>query len=520
MGKGGIFVRNPAAVFLCCVLWFCVFTTTNFLLPVSAAEEVETVIIDANAPAKPFPHFWENMFGSGRSILSLQENYRKDLRKVKSIADVKYVRFHDIFHDQVGVYDEDKNGKPIYNFTYVDQIYDGLLDNGVRPFVELGFMPNKLAASPPVIHSFWYHPNVTPPKNWDRWAELINKFTTHLIERYGIEEVSKWYFEVWNEPDLEFWGGEPRQPTYYHLYDVTAREIKRVDPHLRVGGPATATKDWITAFIDYCAHNKTPIDFVSTHTYANEWDEEAKKSPMARSATVAGNMAAVKQMVHASPLPNLPIIWTEYNASYNNEVNVTDSEFMGPWIANNIRLCDGLAEGMSFWTFSDVFDEDGVASKPFYGGFGLIAVGGIPKASFNAFKLLHMLGETRFNIDSPSALATRNKDGNVVLAVWNYVSAELDGKPKTVKIILKNTGATKKHARVHLLDKEHGCALTTWLKMGSPAFPTRQQQTALRAAAELPAPQHYFLNSTPGQNQKELTLQLQPKALAVVELID
>lgn len=504
---------------LCVLFSFCL----CIYAPLVKAQDYvqrETVFVDYNAPASPFPHIWENMFGSGRSVLSLQENYREDLRKLKTVADVKYIRFHDIFHDQVGIYDEDKDGKPIYNFTCVDQIYDGLLKEGVRPFVELSFMPNKLAARPPVIHSFWYHPNVTPPKDWQKWSDLIAAFGKHLIERYGIDEVSKWYFEVWNEPDIEFWAGQPRLETYYHLYDVTARQIKAVDPRLRIGGPATAMKDWIPSFINYCASNKVPIDFVSTHTYANEGDAAAKNNPLARSRVVSDNVKVVNQMVKVSALPSLPIIWSEYNASWKNEVEVTDSELMGPWLANNIKLCDGLADGMSFWTFSDVFDEDGIATTPFYGGFGLIATGGIPKASFNAFKLLHLLGNQRLPVESDSALLSKTSDGKLVLAVWNYFSEEVKGNPKDVLVQVKNLPASIKNARVQILDKDHGSVLSTWRKMGSPQFPSREQQTALRKAAELPAPQIVALRPSSRKGSlKELSLNLAARGLALVEFI-
>jgi xylan 1,4-beta-xylosidase len=494
------------------------FLVLSIFLPALAAEEYvqkESIDIDYRSPAKPFPHIWENMFGSGRSVLSLQENYREDLRKLKTVADVKYIRFHDIFHDDVAVYDEDKNGIPVYNFTRVDQIYDGLLKEGVRPFVELSFMPVKLSVSPPAIHSFWYHPIVSPPKDWQKWAGLIRAFTTHLIDRYGIEEVSKWYFEVWNEPDIEFWAAQPRLESYYKLYDVTARQIKAVSPRLRVGGPATAMKDWIPSFINYCASNKVPIDFVSTHTYANEGDQAAKGNPQARNHVVSDNVKTVNKMVKSSAVPNLPIIWSEYNASWKNEVDVTDSDLMGPWLANNISLCDGYADEMSFWTFSDVFDEDGINSTPFYGGFGLIATGGIPKASFNAFKLMHMLGNMRLPVNSTSALVTKNADGKLVFAVWNYFSEEVNGNPKDVLIQLNNLPSSFKNARVYVLDKDHGSVLAAWRKMGSPQFPTREQQASLRKSAELPPPQTMPLHQG---NTKELNLHLLPRALALVEL--
>ena len=160
------------------------------------------------------------MFGSGRAILSMRESYRQDLRRVKKITDVDYIRFHAIFHDDMGVYDEDSAGHPVYNFSYVDQVYDGLLENGVRPFVELSFMPKKLAAKD-APHAFWYKQNVAPPKDWAKWDELIYQFTKHLVDRYGLDEVAKWYFEVWNEPNIDFWVGEPKQATYCELYDHT-----------------------------------------------------------------------------------------------------------------------------------------------------------------------------------------------------------------------------------------------------------------------------------------------------------
>jgi xylan 1,4-beta-xylosidase len=232
------------------------------------------VVVDASAPAHPFPHFWEKMFGSERAIVTLRESYLNDLRDVRKITGFEYVRFHAIFHDEVGIYDEDAQGHPLYNFSYVDQIYDGLLANGVRPFIELSFMPKKLAADKNALHPFWYKQNVSPPKDWNQWDDLITQFTKHLVDRYGIDEVSQWYFEVWNEPNLDFWSGDPKQATYWQLYDHTARSIKQVSPRLRVGGPATAQAAWADAFIRHCAENKIPVDFVSSHVYGNDKSED------------------------------------------------------------------------------------------------------------------------------------------------------------------------------------------------------------------------------------------------------
>jgi len=212
----------------------------------------EKVVIEAHAPGSPFPHFWEQTFGSGRAILTLRESYRSDLREVKKVTEFRYVRFHNILHDEVGVYDEDEQGNPIYNFSYVDQIYDGLLANGVRPFVEISFMPKKLAARQDV-HPFWYKPIVSPPKDYAKWDALMRALAQHLVERYGIDEVAQWYFEVWNEPNIDFWTGEPKRATYFELYDHTARALKAVNSRLRVGGPATSSAHWVDDFIRHTA---------------------------------------------------------------------------------------------------------------------------------------------------------------------------------------------------------------------------------------------------------------------------
>jgi xylan 1,4-beta-xylosidase len=471
----------------------------------------ETIDVDPAAPSQPFPHFWEQMFGSGRAILSLRDDYRRDLREVRQATGFQYVRFHAIFHDETDLYDEDASGNPVYNFSYIDQIYDGLLANGVRPFVELSFMPKKLAAQQ-TLHVFWYHPIVSPPKDWDKWGEFISHFAQHLVDRYGIEEVSQWYFEVWNEPNLDFWAGDPKQQTYYRLYDVTARALKGVSSRLRVGGPATAQAAWIDSFIRHCVENHVPLDFVSTHVYGNDTAQNVlgTDESVPRTQMVCRAARKVHDEVIASPEPGLPIIWSEYNASYKNEPDVTDSTFMGPWMADTIRQCDGLTDMMSYWTFSDVFEEQGVVKKPFYGGFGLMAEDDLPKPSFNAFKLLHRLGQQRLAEGSDSALVTRRSDGTLVMAVWNLFLPEEKGEPKTVTIAVKGV-AGRHRALVSRVDSTHGSLLAADDAMGRPADPTRKQIEELRRAAELPpAEVEYFQNG-------RLTLVLPPQGLALIE---
>jgi xylan 1,4-beta-xylosidase len=475
------------------------------------SPQADVIIIDAQAASHPFPHFWERMFGSGRAILSLRDSYRQDLVAVKRITGLEYVRFHAIFHDEVGIYGEDSQGKAVYNFSYADQIYDGLLANGVRPFVEVSFMPNKLAARE-TLHSFWYKPNISPPKDWGHWDALISAFAQHLVERYGIDEVANWYFEVWNEPNLDFWAGEPKQATYWELYDHTARAIKAVSPRLRVGGPASAQAAWVDDFIRHCVEKNVPVDFVSTHVYANDPPQGVfgSQAEVPRDQMVGRAVLKVHDQIRASPLPALPLIWSEFNASYMTEPEVTDSIYMGPWLANTIRQCDGLVDMMSYWTFSDVFEEQGVVKTPFYGGYGLIAAGGIPKPAFYAFELLHRLGNQRLALDSDSALLTRRKDGTLVVAVWNYSPPGETGSTRTVTLRVRNSNPTV--ASIFRVDRDHGDFHQAYEKMGEPRYPTTSQIRDLRAAVELPSPETRYIEAG------EVTLTLPNHGLAVVEL--
>ena len=453
------------------------------------------------------------MFGSGRAILSLRESYRHDLKSVKAVTDFSYVRFHAIFHDEVGFYGVDAQGKPQYNYSYIDQIYDGLLENGVRPFVEFSFMPRALSSSDH-LHAFWYSLLPNPPKSYDQWGDLVYNFTRHLVERYGVEEVAQWYFEVWNEPNIDFWTGKPAQSTYFELYDAAATAVKRVNPRLRVGGPSTAQAAWVDAMIAHATDKHVPLDFVSTHVYANDSaaDVFGTHESIPRSEMVARSVRKVYDQVKRSPRTDLPIIWSEYNASYKNEPEVTDAAFMGPWLANNIRQCDGLQTMMSYWTFSDVFEEQGVGKTPFYGGFGLMAADSIPKASFNAFALLHELGTARIPMDTPWALATKRSDGSLAIAVWNYAAPEDKGQSETIHLSIAEAPGSHR-VRIQAVDDEHGSPLPAWRSMGQPAFPSHEQIVKLREAARLPAPETRSLSAA------GIDLRLGTHALVLVEVI-
>ncbi len=481
------------------------------------------IAVDAKAEGVPFPHFWEQMFGSGRAVLALRDDYRKDIEAVHQATGFGYVRFHGIFDRDVGLVQRDALGNISYNFSYVDQIYDCLLERGVKPFVELSFMPPELSSDPSKVHDFWYHPNVMPPKDYAQWDAMIHAFAQHLIARYGIDEVASWYFEVWNEPNLTFWGGTPEQPTYFTLYDHTARALKAVSPRIRVGGPSTAQAAWVPAFLQHVHEAKVPVDFVSSHVYGDDTAQNVFKTEenIPRADMVCRAVDKVHHEIAASPYPKLPLIFSEYNASYANLPNVTDSIYMGPWMANTIRECAGKVDIMSYWSFSDVFEEQGVVRTPFYGGFGVIAADRIEKPAFNAFAMLHRLGDKRLPVSSDSVLATRRGDGAVVLALWNYAPPVGDtavytkGKPKgAVKhydVNVSHLGAATK-ATVYRLDENHGNAVAAFDRMGRPDFPSREQIAQLRAAGNMAAPE------TVAIQDGRLTLDIPPQGLVVVEL--
>jgi len=471
----------------------------------------EHIVIDAHAPTTPLPHFWEQIFGSGRAILSLRESYRDDIRSVHKVADFRYVRFHAILHDEVGVYNEDEHGNPVYNFAYVDQIYDGLLANGVRPFVEISFMPKKLAFNPDALHPFWYKQNVSPPKSMERWDGLMTAFAQHLVDRYGIDEVSQWYFEVWNEPNIDFWNGIPRDKSYYELYDHTARDLKHVSPRLRVGGPATAAAAWIPEFLAHTSANHVPVDFVSSHGYADDTVEDlfGTHENIPQDDRVCRAVQKVRHQIDASPTPHLPLLWTEWNVIGAN--NARDTTYVGPALADTIRECDGNVTEMSFWTFDDVFEEGGPIDKPFTGQFGLIAKGGIYKPSYYQFGLLHQLGDRRIANHAKNLIVTKSPDGTLIIAAWNLVDPGEHGSPQSLELALQGIPANAS-VSIQRVDDDHGNVLPKYAAIGSPVNPTPGQVVKLNSETALGPPAQTQLHDG------KLTLELSPNALLLIKV--
>jgi len=227
---------------------------------VKTKPQERVIDINFNHIKGPLNTFFKNCVGAGRANEGLRADWQQQLAYVKKECGFQYIRFHGLLTDEMGVYSEDRKRNPQYNFMYIDALYDYLLSIGIKPFVELGFMPSALASGDRTI--FWWRGNVTPPKDYDKWKDLIKNLVMHFTERYGADEVKTWYFEVWNEPNLTPWFWTSTQEEYFKLYKYTAEAIKSVNPEYRVGGPATAGAAWESELIDFCVKNNVPLDFI------------------------------------------------------------------------------------------------------------------------------------------------------------------------------------------------------------------------------------------------------------------
>ena len=367
----------------------------------------QAIDIELGKVTGPLPHFWEMCAGSDRTAVGLRDQWRQDLVRAHRDFGMQSVRCHGLFDDEMGIAAQ---GAGDYNFLYVDQIYDFMIEHGVRPFVELSFMPEAFASSGNRIFS--YKGNTSPPRNWQDWYDMVQAFTRHCVQRYGIGEVVGWRFEVWNEPNIDFWTGTQEQ--YFELYRKSVLAIKSVDKRLQVGGPATAQLDWIPDLIRYCAGKDLPLDFVSSHIYPLDPQGHifTGDKMYTYEEVIPRGVAQVKHQVESSAMPHLPIWITEWSSS-----NLA-------FIAHTIKECIGLADAMAYWTFSNVFEEQGVPRGIFNSSYGMIGQWGIPRPALHAFALMHKLGETQLRTSEGPVLATRRADGSVAVLVWNLIPEE------------------------------------------------------------------------------------------------
>ena len=425
---------------------------------------------------------WEPMIGSERLSSLLRRDrtggqvigteLREALRIARDELAVRAVRAHGILCDDLGVYTE-SGGRAVHDFTGVDRVYDELMATGLRPVVELSFMPRDLARDPGRTVFTW-EGIISPPRDWDRWADLVRSLAQHLVQRYGLDEVvSRWAFEVWNEPNLEvFWSGTPAE--YFRLYDVSARAIKSVHPGLRVGGPSSAAAGWVRELLAHVRASGAPLDFVSTHVYGNV--------PLDLRPGLASHGRA-----------GTPIWWTEWGTTPTHFNQVGDTVFAAAFLLRGMASALGRLEALSHWVASDHFEELGRPPELFHGGFGLLSVGNLRKPRYWAMALLGRLGPSRLPVSVRGdgagglveALAARHDDGRIGILAWNGTldQTKIGGDPLldrrlAIRVFVPpGTAYTVRHYRI---DAGHSNIVTAWEQMrdGAP-WPSRQQWATL-----------------------------------------
>jgi len=442
----------------------------------------------------PFPHFWEHTVGSGHAPLVLRADMQQQLKQCHQELGFQHVRFHGLLSDDMGTL-VDEDNKLLFSFFNADQIMDFLLSIGMKPFVELSFMPRAIASGDTTV--FNYHANVTPPRDFKQWSTLIRRLITHWVERYGIDELRTWFFEVWNEPNEKgFWTAT--QADYFRLYQTTVRTIKEIDAELKVGGPVTAKNEWVPEFLEFCRENHLPADFVSTHQYPTDAFGTASEDTISQlAASRRGILRQWAQDVHRQA-DGHPLYYTEWNASSNPRDPLHDEPYTAAFVAKTVMEAQGLMKGYSFWTFSDIFEENYFPTRAFQGGFGLLNLQGISKPVYRAFELLHRLGDQQRLVDGihETALPRHPIDTQAV-----HIKLTSAGRPAAVTI--------------DRIDEDHANPRRLWHEMGEPPIPTPAETEKLRASSEIPRfPLPYKLDD----HTVEMDLTLPPLAVAAITL--
>lgn len=419
-------------------------------------------------------HLSQFFYEEGPGGSQIGPEFRAALRLARTELGATYIRAHAILHDELGVYRE-VSGEAHYDFTAIDRIYDQLLQLGLRPIVELSFMPRDLATNPTET-VFTYRGIISPPKDWQRWGELNQRLAAHLVERYGIEEVSQWGFEVWNEANLDvFWAGT--QMDYFRLYNIAARAIKSVDERLLVGGPSTAAAEWIADFLAFVRSEGAPLDFISTHTYGN--------LPL-----------DFKQALHTYGFEGIKIWWTEWGVTPTHFAHVNDSAFGAPFILHGMKSVQGRVDALAYWVISDHFEELGRAPRLLHDGFGLLTVGNLRKPRYWALALAEALGTRLVQLDIEGdgagslvdGWASRKPDGSLDLLVWNGTldQSKIQGHSllnRHLHVCVEGLEARPYQGTVARVDAAHSNIGAHWIPEND--WPTPEQWATLRAEDKL-----------------------------------
>jgi len=470
-------------------------------------------------PAEPVGRLgaaWRQCVGTGRLELALRRDYLDSLALLQQEIGFRHIRGHGLLSDGMGVHRPYEYGgarQVRHSFTYVDQVIDACLELRIRPFLELGFMPQELASGEQTV--FWWQGNVTPPRSYKEWGELVGAVMAHLVDRYGLEEVRGWPVEVWNEPDLtDIWEGAD-ESAYHRLYEVSAHAVKEVDAGLQVGGPALspgADKGWLIRFAQFAERRSVPVDFVSRHAYTSG---PAQHVPIGVHQTLApasgllDQFAAPRRSLEGTGLARLPVHITEFNSSYRPDNAIHDTAFHAAYLAPVVAGGGEVADSFSYWTFSDVFEEAGVPTALFHGGFGLLTHRQVRKPAYHLYAFMARMGDEVL-ARGADHLVSRHPDGRVTVLAWTPVdeTGRTPGPGRHTLRLSVPVGAQARgtaFVRRSTVDEEHGNAWTVWRHMGSPRSPRPAQLDVLHEAAE-PARTHLRLPVEEFRTDLRLTL--------------
>ena len=518
----------------CALLCLCIFPCLSQQSSLNVSIHVE-----ADKSEGPLAPIW-NYFGYDEPNYTYAPNGQKLLGELSAMSPSPvYVRTHNLLTTGDGsaslkwgstnAYTEDANGNPVYSWTIIDRIFDTFRANKIKPLVEVGFMPEALSTHPePYRHNFpqgsIYTGWAYPPKDYQKWAELVFRFVAHLRERYGEAEVRSWLWEVWNEPDIDYWKGTPEE--YFKLYDFSVDAILRALPGARVGGPDSTgasypkAAEFLRKFLDHCAHQQnylsgkvgSRVDFISFHPKgAPHWQADHVEMGIARQ--LASIEEGFKIVASFPEYRGTPVILGESDpegcaacsARTNPQNAYRNSELYATYTAEVLDSIYYLAgrehttfAGAVTWAFE--FED-----QPYFEGFRELATNGVDKPVLNGFRMFSLMGSERVNATSSAALpveeivragvrgqpdinaiATR-KDHEIEILVWNYHDDQLPVASAAIDLRVSglpvNAGqASLEHFRI---DADHSNAFTAWKDMGSPQSPTAHQYEMLESAGQL-----------------------------------
>lgn len=431
--------------------------------------------------ATPFPHAWEESVGSGHAALGLRADWREALKKVHRDLGFKRVRFHGVFDDDMNVVLP--TGVSFYN---IDQVYDFLFSIGMQPLVELSFSPRSYATSNATI--FHYNANISPP-NLTSWSTLVSSFAQHLIDRYGLAVVQQLYFECWNEYNCGFLSATDPRQTYYSIFAATSAALKSVSSKLQVGGPVTCQSAEVGEFLSWAHQNQVVVDFATTHIYPTD--------PQVPQGNPVALMLQTLEEVRSSPFPNIPLFYTEFNDGLFSSPPLHDTPFASSYVVRLMSEVDGAVPLMSWWTFSDIFEEQGFPAqefdKPTSTGWGLLSASGIPKPVYRAFQLLHLAGDLRLVANvAPAqtnvgvlALTSASLKNPTSLFVWNNYWPTTQSMMSDQNVSIALTGTTATTWNMTRIDNDNANAPAAWRKDGSPLYLNQSQIEKYKAASDL-----------------------------------